>query len=178
MAVQRSLCLPYAALAVLLALVPAAASGGVEKRSERRPLRVLVNSPTIGYSHLAFHGKLADLLVDSGHHVVSERARAHTTRAHARPLQDVFMPQWMPGEHRTATQRASERAPPACRARALATPATRAADVRKFHASTKTNFHLLDFFQNPFDAVDVQLATSRAAPFVNTTMQVTEVQAL
>ncbi|KAI6216947.1 Glucuronosyltransferase [Aphelenchoides besseyi] len=34
-----------------------------------RPLRILINSPTVGYSHVAFHGQLADLLADAGHEV-------------------------------------------------------------------------------------------------------------
>ncbi|KAI6179995.1 Glucuronosyltransferase [Aphelenchoides besseyi] len=34
-----------------------------------QPLKILINSPTVGYSHVNFHGQLADLLVDAGHEV-------------------------------------------------------------------------------------------------------------
>lgn len=33
-------------------------------------LNVLVYSTTVGHSHVKFHNKLADLLVDAGHKVV------------------------------------------------------------------------------------------------------------
>lgn len=38
----------------------------------KRRLKVLVSVPGLGYSHLALPGRLADLLVDAGHEVVSE----------------------------------------------------------------------------------------------------------
>lgn len=37
----------------------------------KRKLKVLVNSPNVGYSHLQFQGRLADALVNVGHEVVS-----------------------------------------------------------------------------------------------------------
>lgn len=37
-----------------------------------RKLKVLVNNPTLGYSHVQFQGRLADALVDAGHEVVSQ----------------------------------------------------------------------------------------------------------
>ncbi|KAH7706925.1 CRE-UGT-49 protein [Aphelenchoides avenae] len=44
----------------------------------KRSLKVLLYSPSIGYSHLQFHGRLADLLVDAGHEV------------------HIFIPDWTP----------------------------------------------------------------------------------
>lgn len=38
--------------------------------SGKRKLKVLVYSPSIGYSHMQYQGKLADLLVEAGHEVV------------------------------------------------------------------------------------------------------------
>uniref|UniRef100_A0A914E924 Uncharacterized protein n=1 Tax=Acrobeloides nanus TaxID=290746 RepID=A0A914E924_9BILA len=35
----------------------------------RRKLKILINSPNVGYSHLQFQGKLADTLVEAGHDV-------------------------------------------------------------------------------------------------------------
>jgi len=54
-----------------------------------RPLRILVHSPTFGYSHVQFQGKLADLLVESGHDV------------------DFFIPNWTPSERRNGTMKAN-----------------------------------------------------------------------
>ncbi|KAH7718652.1 Protein UGT-49 [Aphelenchoides avenae] len=53
-----------------------------------RKLKVLVNNPTLGYSHVQFQGRLADALVDAGHEV------------------HVFMPQWNPNEHSNGTEKA------------------------------------------------------------------------
>src|SRR4051794_28770421 len=36
----------------------------------RRRLKILVNNPLLGWSHVQFHGRLADLLTDAGHEVV------------------------------------------------------------------------------------------------------------
>ncbi|KAI6184759.1 Glucuronosyltransferase [Aphelenchoides bicaudatus] len=60
---------------------------GLELKNE--PLRILVNSPSLGYSHLQFQGKLADLLVEAGHSV------------------DVFNGHWIPFEDRTGTEKAN-----------------------------------------------------------------------
>lgn len=36
-----------------------------------KKLKILVNSPNLGYSHLQFQGKIADILVEAGHEVVA-----------------------------------------------------------------------------------------------------------
>lgn len=38
--------------------------------SEGKRLKVLVSNPTNGWSHMQFHGRLADLLTEAGHEVV------------------------------------------------------------------------------------------------------------
>lgn len=41
-----------------------------ENSWEKRKLKILVTSASIGWSHLQFQGKLADILVEAGHEVV------------------------------------------------------------------------------------------------------------
>ncbi|KAI6238042.1 putative UDP-glucuronosyltransferase ugt-48 [Aphelenchoides fujianensis] len=75
----------------LLLLAAACASAVVisESPKPKQKLRVLVHSPSLGFSHLQFNGKLADLLVDAGHEV------------------DVFLPAWTPFEDRTGVVKAN-----------------------------------------------------------------------
>lgn len=44
--------------------------------ASKRQLKILVYSPSIGFSHMQFQGKLADLLVEAGHEVVSSTLKA------------------------------------------------------------------------------------------------------
>ncbi|KAI6238015.1 Glucuronosyltransferase [Aphelenchoides fujianensis] len=54
----------------------------------KRKLKILINSPAFGYSHLAFQGRLADLLVEAGHEV------------------HVYIPNWEANEKRNGTTKA------------------------------------------------------------------------
>lgn len=44
----------------------------IDVLAAKRTLKVLVTAPSMGYSHMAFQGRLADLLVDADHEVVSK----------------------------------------------------------------------------------------------------------
>ncbi|KAI1706739.1 UDP-glucoronosyl and UDP-glucosyl transferase domain-containing protein [Ditylenchus destructor] len=45
----------------------------------KRKLKILVNNPAVGWSHMQFHGRLADLLVESGHevHMIIQNIHPH-----------------------------------------------------------------------------------------------------
>lgn len=55
-------------------------SGSGTAQNGRR-LKVLVYSPSVAYSHMAFQGTLGDLLVDAGHEVVSIMKQASSNYA-------------------------------------------------------------------------------------------------
>ncbi|CAD5216047.1 unnamed protein product [Bursaphelenchus xylophilus] len=55
---------------------------------KNKRLKIFVDSPSIGYSHMQFQGRLADLLVDRGH------------------LVDVYISNFNPNERRTGTSKA------------------------------------------------------------------------
>ncbi|KAI6179038.1 Glucuronosyltransferase [Aphelenchoides besseyi] len=59
-----------------------------ELTAGKKKLKILVNNPSLGFSHMQFHGKLADLLFEAGHEV------------------DVFCANWTPFETRTGVEKA------------------------------------------------------------------------
>lgn len=136
-----------------------------------QPLKVFVNSPSIGYSHMQFQGRLADLLVEAGHTVVSV---LHTVvliafmkrRCNPDPvlilwltlygdlhlhLQHVYIANWNPAERRTGTNKAQR--------------------VIRINATTETRFGELDLFTDPFQAGNILFQMKRAEPYRNTTTQ-------
>lgn len=58
---------------IILLLVSATVSLDVEGLPKRK-LKVFVDSPSLGYSHMQFQGRLADLLTEAGHTVVSDQS--------------------------------------------------------------------------------------------------------
>lgn len=122
---------------------------GLAFGSKDGKLRVLVNSPSLGYSHMQFQGKLADLLIELGGHSVVSQNKIIPKVIYLL-FKDVFISNFTPFERRNGTEKAN---------------------VIKFNATTYTKYHELDFFKNPFKNKDVQLDTDRAEPYVNCTMQ-------
>lgn len=55
---------------LILPLKTKCAENKTQKLAEKRRLKILVYSPTLGWSHMQFMGTIADTLVEAGHDVV------------------------------------------------------------------------------------------------------------
>ncbi|KAI6196364.1 putative UDP-glucuronosyltransferase ugt-48 [Aphelenchoides besseyi] len=73
---------------LLYVLVLLCLRANAELITGKKKLKILVNNPSLGFSHMQFHGKLADLLFEAGHEV------------------DVFCANWTPFETRTGVEKA------------------------------------------------------------------------